>query len=69
MLVVGNQFFNRETGVEKILTNPAFSLIKKGEIKAGKRILYYTLIRFEDILIKLFINPINGHLKMVELLK
>ena len=69
MLVIGNQFFNTELSLEKILKNPGFSFIKKGEITAGKRIMPYALVSFENILIKLFINPINGHLKMVELLK
>ncbi len=69
LLIIGNQFLNSESSLERILKNPAFSFIKKGEITAGKRIMPYALVSFENILIKLLFNPINGHLKLVELLK
>jgi hypothetical protein len=69
LLVLGNQFITKESNIEKILANPAFSLIKKGDDIFNKRRRIYALVSFQDILVKLFYNTQNGRLKLVELIK
>jgi len=67
--MIGSQFINKESTVEKILVNPSFSLIKKGDEIINKRRIIYALLSFQNILIKLYYHTENGHLKVVELNK
>ncbi len=69
LLMIGSQFINKESTVEKILVNPSFSLVKKGDEIINKRRVIYALLSFQNILIKLFYHSGNGHLKLVELNK
>lgn len=69
LLMIGSQFINKESTVEKILVDPSFSLIKKGDKIINKRRVIYALLSFQNILIKLYYDSENGHLKMVELNK